>query len=340
MGSGSEAASDNVIILQARGAAVLQRSFSVLLLLLASSTIATEASGAETTICGGIPEAIDTSVSGEPFANLELSGRRGFFLIDTGGTDSLVDMQRYGRSVATKVSLSGFSLPSVRDGIFTAADLRSFSNPGGGELGVVGTDLLSRLSIEFHYEQSHPFAAFAEKACDEAILQRADFVGVGLKGYYHAEWSQLKPGMPNVPVIGLRIGQITFPAQVDTGLGDVPKGTVQVNAAVMRTLRAAGIKMHPVPNDVVTLTCSGRTNFERRQTEHQELAVVTPGGKIVATYPPPLLELKSDNGCGGISRYAEPFAQIGASWLSRWGTSVFQGSGYGVSSTVWIASTR
>ena len=169
---GSEPAPDN--LLQTRRAAVLQRSFGVLFFLLASLTIATEPSGAEITICGGIPEAIDTSLSGEPFANLELGGRRGFFLIDTGGTDSLVDMQRYGRSVAAKISLTGFSIPSVWDGIFTAADLHSFSNPaGGGELGVVGTDLLSRLSIEFHYEQPHPFAAFAMQACDEATLQRA-----------------------------------------------------------------------------------------------------------------------------------------------------------------------
>ena len=336
---GSEPAPDK--LLQTRRAAVLQRSFGVLFFLLASSTIATEPSGAETTICGGIPEAIDISLSGEPFANLELGGRRGFFLIDTGGTDSLVDMQRYGRSVATKISLTGFSLPSVWDGIFTAADLHSFSNPaGGGELGVVGTDLLSRVSIEFHYEQPHPFAAFAMQACDEATLQRAGFVGVGLEGYYQADWSQLKPGMPNIPVIGLRIGQITFPAQVDTGLGDVPKGTVQVNAAVMRILREAGMRMHQVPNDVVTFTCSGRINFERWQIEHEELAVVTQDGKTVAKYPPPLLELKSNNGCGGISGYAEPFAQIGASWLSRWGTSVFQGLGYGLRSTVWIASTR
>jgi hypothetical protein len=326
--------------MQTRRAAVLKRSFGVLLLLLASSTMVTEASGAETAICGGIPVAIDTSVSGEPFANLELGGRSGFFLIDTGGTYSLVDMQRYGRSVAAKISLNGFSLPFVWDGIFTAADLRSFSNPGGGELGVVGTDLLSRLSIEFHYEQPHPFAAFATKACDEAALQRAGFVGVGLKGYYHADWSQLKPEMPDVPVIGLRIGQITFPAQVDTGLGDVPKGILQVNGAVMRTVRAAGMRMHPVRNDVVTFTCSGRINFERWQMEYEELAVVTPDGKTVAKYPPPLLELKSNNGCGGISGYAEPFAQIGASWLSRWGTSVFQGLGSRLSSTVWIASTQ
>jgi hypothetical protein len=30
----------------------------------------------------------------------------------------------------------------------------------------------------------------------------------------------LKRGMPNVPVIGLRIGPITFPSQIDTGYGD------------------------------------------------------------------------------------------------------------------------
>jgi hypothetical protein len=40
--------------------------------------------------------------------------------------------------------------------------------------------------------------------------------------------------------------------------------------------------------------------------------------------------------CGGISTFAEPFAQIGASWLSRWGTSVFDG----LNSAVWIPARR
>jgi hypothetical protein len=138
--------------------------------------------------------------------------------------------------------------------------------------------------------------------------------------------------MPNVPVIGLRIGQVSFPAQVDTGYGDLPQGVVQVNAALMSTIRAAGIKGHAVPSDVATVGCSGTATYERWQTDYDELSIVTGEGIIVASYQPPLLEVKTGAHCSGISTFAEPFAQIGTSWLLRWGTSVFDG----LNSTVWI----
>jgi len=297
----------------------------------------TMAARAETSICGGTRMPIDTSVLSEPFANLALGGNKGNFLIDTGATQSQVDRHRYGVPEGSKISLSGFSLPLEQGGIFIAADLRSFAAHRGGELGVVGTDFLSLLSIEFYYEQPQPFAALRRKGCDRTTLRRAGFIAVGLPGYYEANLSRLKRGMPNVPVISLRIGQVTFPAQVDTGYGDNnPRGVVQVNAALMRTLRATGMPAHSVPAHVVTVDCSGTYNYERWQIEHEELSIVTSDGNIVASYPPPLLEVKTDARCGGISAFAEPFAQIGASWLSRWGKSVFDG----LSSAVWIPTGR
>jgi hypothetical protein len=168
------------------------------------------------------------------------------------------------------------------------------------------------------------------------MLRHAGFVSVGLPGYYEADLSRLKSGMPNVPVIGLRIGQVTFPAQIDTGYGDLPGGIVQVNAALMRILRATGMPAHSLPSDVVTFGCSGTYTYERWQIEHEELFIVASSGDIVARYPPPSIEVKTDAHCSGISTFAEPFAQIGASWLSRWGKSVFDG----LSSTIWIPAGR
>jgi hypothetical protein len=306
------------------------------LLLLALSVATTTAARAGTSICGGTRIPIDTSVFSKPFANLTLGGDNGNFLLDTGATHSRVDMRPYGVPEGSKIFLSGFSLPWVQGGLFIAADLRSFAAPLGGQLGTVGTDFLSLRSIEFHYEQWPPFAVLGRKACDQAQLQRAGFVAVGLPSYYAADLSGLQRGMPNVPVIGLRIGGVTFPAQVDTGYGDLPQGVVQVNAALMRTLRATGMPVHSLPSDIVTVGCSGTYAYERWQIEHAELSMVTPAGNVVASYPPPLLEVKTDAHCSGISTFAEPFAQIGASWLSRWGKSVFDG----LSSSVWIPTGR
>ena len=84
--------------------------------------------------------------------------------------------------------------------------------------------------------------------------------------------------MPNVPVIGLRIGQITFPAQVDTGYGDLPQGVVQVNAALMKIFQGMGVRLNLLPSDVVTIGCSGTYAYERWQIEHDELSIVDLGG--------------------------------------------------------------
>jgi hypothetical protein len=318
------------------GLATVNRLVAAVLLLSLPGAART-AAGAESSICGGTHMPIDTSVLGEPLVNLALGANEGNFVIDTGATQSQVDARRYGVPEGAKIPLSGFSLPLAQGGIFIAADLRSFAAHRDGELGVIGTDFLSLSSIEFHYARPQPYVALGRMACEQAAMRRAGFVEVGLPGYYEANLNRLKRGMPNVPVIGLRIGLVTFPAQVDTGYGDKgPQGVVQVNAALMRTLSAAEMPMHSVLADVVTTDCSGTYNYERWQVEDEELSVVTPSGDVVASYPPPLLELKTNARCGGISALTEPFAQIGASWLSRWGTSVFDG----LSSAVWILTGR
>lgn len=293
------------------------------------------AANPEDPICGDTRIPIDASVLSKPFTNLTLDGNSGSFLIDTGATQSQVETRRFGLREGSKIFLSGFSLPLAQGGIFTGADLRSFTAPQGTPLGTIGTDFLSLRSIEFHYGQSQSFVVLGTNACNKTVLRRAGFVSVGLPGYYEADVSRLRPGRPNIPVIGLRIGQISFPAQVDTGYGDLPQGVVQVNAALMNMIRAAGIKGHAVPSDVATVGCSGTAAYERWQTDDDELSIVTGEGIIVTSYQPPLLEVKTGAHCSGISIFAEPFAQIGASWLARWGKSVFDG----LNSTVWIPIT-
>jgi hypothetical protein len=113
------------------------------------------------------------------------------------------------------------------------------------------------------------------------------------------------PAMPNVPVIGLRIGPVSFPTQVDTGYGDFPRGVVQVNAALMKIFSESGMPMRPVPSDVVTVGCSGSYTYARWQIERGEVSIITPGGNIVASYALPLLEVKTDARCNGISTFAQ-----------------------------------
>jgi len=176
----------------------------VALLALASSVAVTTAARAEASICGGKPVPIDTSILGTPFANLELGGNNGSFLIDTGATYSRVDARRYGLLEGSKIFLSGSSLPSVQSGTFIAADLSSFTAPRGGQLGTVGTDFLSLRSIEFHYKPPQSFAALSAEACDHATLRRAGFVAVGLPNYYEADLSSVQAPTKYELVINLK----------------------------------------------------------------------------------------------------------------------------------------
>ena len=107
------------------GPAAVERLFAATLLVLSVAT--TTAARAETSICGGTRIPIDTSGFSEPFVNLTLGGDHGNFLLDTGTTHSRVDMHRYGVPEGSRIFLSGFSLPLVQSGRFTAADLSAFS---------------------------------------------------------------------------------------------------------------------------------------------------------------------------------------------------------------------
>jgi hypothetical protein len=156
------AARAGIAIAPRRRSAVVNRLAAAILLALSA---ATTAANAGISICGGTSIPIDISVLNKPFANLTLGGSNGMFLIDTGATRSQIDMRRYGVPKDSKISLTGFSLPSVQDGVFIAADLRSFAAPLGGQSGVVGTDFLSQRSIEFQYGQGQPFIALGKEAC-------------------------------------------------------------------------------------------------------------------------------------------------------------------------------
>jgi hypothetical protein len=158
-----------------RRSAVVDR-LSAAMLLLALSMVTTGAR-AGISICGGTRIPMDTSVFNKPFANLTLSGNNGSFLIDTGATQSQIDMRRYGVPEDSKISLPGFSLPLVQGGVFTATDLRSFAAPLGGELGTVGTDFLSLRSNSITNSRNHSSRWGGKHAtrsrCDALVLSQS-----------------------------------------------------------------------------------------------------------------------------------------------------------------------
>jgi hypothetical protein len=276
---------------------------------------------------GRIP--LDISVGATPVARLTLGGITGNFLLDTGATYSAVDAQTYNLPIGNHTTLQGFSLPTAAGGSFVAEDMRAYRAPPGGQKGRIGTDFFSVRSMEFHYEARPPFVIVGDTACDPIMLREAGFVEIGLEGYYAAETAHLKPGAArlNVPVVGLRIGSVAFPAQVDTGFDDeIEPGIVQINAALLAALRNAGVSMHPV-NGPPMFNCEPMRPNDYWQVDTVPLTVTAAQGEVAGAYAPPVLEVKRGYACGGIANFHEPLGQVGASWLRRWGTSVFDGPG-------------
>ncbi len=209
---------------------------------------------------------LNTSVGGTPIASLTVGGRSGWFLIDSGASLSAVDAYAYGLAAGAAVELSPpFCAP--RKSVFRAEDMGSFAAPAGGQRGRIGTDILAGFAVTFSYAGPAPGMTVHAGSLDPAALTAAGFVEIDRPGYYGAAASDRLPGSTGIPVIGLAIGSVAVPAQLDTGFDDArDPGIVQGNAALMAELRQNGVAMHPVPAGS-TLGCAGPRPYPRWRIE-------------------------------------------------------------------------
>lgn len=269
---------------------------------------------------------LNTSVGGTPIASLTVGGNSGWFLINSGASLSAVDAHAYGLAAGAAVELSP-PFCDLRKSVFRAEDLGSFAAPAGGQRGRIGTDILAGLAVTFSYADPAPGMTVHAGNLDPAPLTAAGFVEIDRPGYYGAVASERLPGSTGVPEVGLAIGSVAVPAQLDTGFDDArDPGIVQGNAALMAELRQNGVAMHPVPAGS-TLGCAGLRPYPRWRIDLAGLEVARADGTPAKAYPAPLLEIKDDVACGGIAAFSKPFAQIGASWLGRWRTTILDGAG-------------
>lgn len=276
--------------------------------------------------CPDVRIPLDVSIGFTPVASLTVGGARGWFLINSGSTSSAVDATSYGIAEGATAEL-GYALCGPAMAVFRAWDMRSYRAPEGGQRGRIGTDILAGLAVTFSYGDPSPAMTVQAGRLDPAVLAAAGYTEVGRPGYYGAKARDRFPGSTDVPVIGLAIGPVAAPAQLDTGFDDDrDPGIVQGNAALLAALRAHGVAMHPVPARS-TRGCDGPRPYPRWQVDSAALSVIATDGAPAKTYPPPLLEIKDDVSCGGIAAFSEPFAQIGASWLGRWRTTILDGPG-------------
>ncbi len=263
---------------------------------------------------------LDLSLGGTPVARLAVGGRAGAFLIDTGASASAVDAGAYGMPVGTTAALdAGLCRPPSP---FRAEDMSAYRAPGGPQSGRIGADILSRLTVVV--STAGASGTIAVGSGRFAPPDARSFVRIDGPG----------DGPRDIPVVRLAIGPVTVAAQFDSGFDDeAAPGIVQVNAALLDALKAAGVAMRPAPPGR-TLGCAGLRVYPRWRVEGAGLALLASDGTPAGGGPPPLLEVKDDAACGGIAASAAPVAQIGASWLGRWRTTILDGP----TGAVWIAA--
>lgn len=288
--------------------------------------------GKNKALCGGQPYA-RTSISGgsSPYVELTADGIKGPFLLDYGATRSSLSAAAFPGSDGS-IRHAAISLPDIKSADFHLARYDLLFQPEKGQLGVIGDDLLSRLTVQL----TESTAFLSRESCrPEALLARG-LTPVAQNGFFSSDPSKVSAGLPNVPVVFLRLGDVRVWAQIDTGYEDfVYSRSVDINQALFDRLVASGAKLDRV-EDIDIWTCDGREHRPVYRIRGRPLTIEDQEGKKIVETEEFHLVVKPANSCGGIADMKEPAAQLGASFLNLFGTVIFDPR----NTTVWLGGPR
>ncbi len=282
-------------------------------------------------LCGGRRYALAAIPNGAaPYIELSADGVTGPFLLDYGSTRSSLSAAMFAGSEGS-VRKAAIWLPGFETGVF---DLRRYDllfQPEKRPLGVIGADLLSR-SVQF----TGSVVFLGAEACQSEALRARGLVPIAQNGFFSSDPSRIDAGLPNVPIVFLRIGEVRAWAQVDTGYDDIvyPR-SVDINEALHARLIESGIKLERV-SDINVWTCEGSESRHVYAVKNGSLAVENEQAKPIAQTENFRLILKPANGCGGIGEMTAPAAQLGASFLQLFDTAVFDPK----SGMVWLQARK
>jgi hypothetical protein len=282
-------------------------------------------------LCGGRPYArISVPDGASPYVELTADGVTGPFLLDYGATRSSLSAASFGGPDGS-IRTAAISLPGIEKADFHLARYYLLLQPGNGQLGVIGDDLLSQLTV--HLTNNKAFLS-AETCRPEELIVRG-LTPVSQSGFFSSDHAKPGAGLPNVPVVFLRLGDIRVWAQIDTGYEDfVYSRSIDINQALFDRLVASGAKLDRV-NDIDIWTCDGREHRPVYRIKDRPLMIENEQGKRIAETPDFHLIVKSPNSCGGIADMAEPAAQLGASFLGLFGEVIFDPR----NATVWLGGS-
>jgi hypothetical protein len=270
-------------------------------------------------LCGGRPYARSGVPHGaSPYVELTADGIRGPFLLDYGATRSSLSAALFPGPDGS-VRKAPISLPGIESGDFHLARYDLLYQPGKGQLGVIGDDLLFRLTVQL--TESTAFLG-VEPCRPEALVARG-LTPIVQNGFFSSDPTTTRVGLPNVPVVFLRLGEVRAFAQIDTGYEDVvyPR-SVDINQALFDGLIRSGVKMNRI-GEIDVWTCEGRERRPVYRVKERALAIENEQGKAIVDTEDFHLIVKSADACGGIADLPEPAAQLGASFLRLFGTVIF-----------------
>lgn len=261
-------------------------------------------------LCGGRRYEISRFPNGlSPYVALTADGVPGQFLLDYGATRSSLSADAFAMS-AGSVKTAAISLPSFEKGDFRVARYDQPGKSGRRQLGVIGTDFLSLLIAQL----TGGAVYLGDRPCDPDALRARGLVPVSQKGFFSSDLSTIGAGLPNVPVVYLRLGEIHAWAQIDTGYADtVYPNSVDINEALYHRLAGSGVRLERLP-DIGVWTCEGRESRRVYAVRDRALAIENEQARPIVETESFALIVKPANGCGGIGAMKAPAAQLGASF--------------------------
>ncbi len=284
--------------------------------------------GENRALCGGQPYArISIRGGASPYVELTADGIKGPFLLDYGATRSSLSAAAFpGPDGSTKNT--AISLPGIKSADFHLARYELLVQPEKGQLGVIGDDLLSRFTVEL--TQSTVYLG-AEPCRPETLVARG-LTPIAQNGFFSSDPKKINAGLPNVPVVFLRLGEVKVWAQIDTGYEDFLRGhSIDINQALFDRLLTSRVKLDRL-HDVDVWTCDWREQRAVYRVENAPLVIEDGQAKPIVTTQDFHLIVKPADACGGIADFSEPAAQLGASFLRLFSAVIFDPN----AETVWL----
>jgi hypothetical protein len=289
-----------------------------------------------------------TVASQMPYALVSVGGRQGYMVLDFGASLSSITPENF-QGPTPPQSASGTAGrfdDFVFFGTWGAVQLLVQPQPAVQTLrtadgqatirqaGVMGTDILAQHVYTLDYRAGHLWRAPSNTFCSDAALQGAGYRPISTRDYYGTSSAGLScpragaapGGCVNIPTVSIRIGSVAAVAQLDTGYDDSRQPySVNINGALFDALKAAGVKLTPRPDIAVQLSTCQPGISER--VEAYNLAGATPfgfvdtAGRLLARGGSQVtLFVKRTPAaaavCGGIGTWAQPAAQLGASFVT------------------------